>query len=127
MTPTHIAVTGQVASGKTVLAERLSAVTGIPRFGIDNVAGDWAAFARLARRRSPLIVESIVLPRWPLTLHVHCRCDEPERQRRLAGRPGYQQGPPPARYDHSAVADVVVDTTGPLELGPVLDRIHVYA
>lgn len=120
----HIAITGYAASGKSELAKRLSAATGIPTMHIDDLEGNWRLLGYHAHRHAgPLIVESIALPAWPLALLIYCRCDESLRQRRLRQRPGFYHRDTPERYDHSARADLVVDTTRRVDLRPVLRRI----
>ena len=109
-----VVVTGQICAGKSALAAQLAEALGWQHVGIDDHAGDWMAYASaLATRSAPLVAESVVAPRERATLHVHVRCDELERQRRLEARPREMPRTAVAAYEYVGRADVLVDTTRP--------------
>ena len=121
----HIAITGPIASGKTTVVKRLSTATGIPHLSIEDCGLHWPRFGLMARRHvGPLIIESVALPPWPISLLVYCHCEERERQRRLRTRPREQRTLPLGPYDYRAQADVIVQTPTPdLDLSDLIIRV----
>lgn len=114
-----VAIVGAVASGKTTLANELHQLTGWQQLSIDTERehdNDWPhLIARVQQLTEPAIIESVATPtayRAALAHHtttiVRCRCDEPERQRRLTQRGNTN----PAAADYrTAPTAITVNTT----------------
>jgi hypothetical protein len=116
-----VAVVGRPGVGKSLVVRLLAGRLGWQAFGIDGErsrGGGWPSLcSRVARLTEPALVESVVFPvayRRALARHdagvLVVRCSEPERQRRLAGRPLELAG---SRADRYWLSDRrSIDTTG---------------
>jgi hypothetical protein len=104
-----VAVVGRPGVGKSLVLRMLAERLGWQAFGIDSERARGGAWPSLCRRvaalTAPALVESVLFPaayRHALARHdagiLVVKCSEPERQRRLSGRPVELAGSRADRY-----------------------------